>query len=280
MKTIKIFLAIFFSIAVAACGGGGSSSSYGGGGGPSITTIASMPYNGSVTGTSDSYYRYTTVGTVSTINATGLTGDIDPKVYTDATFTTLSSNWSCTVNLSTTSDSCTATTAVPASTVLYIKARNYTSTGATFTLSVTGAAGGGTTLTLSAIPSITGLTYNTTLSTAPTTIYGMYTRVWTNTAGAMVDLLYTTSATEDVLGVAINNTSTSPTYWAGTPPSVLNIICHVSGTNPSAYPTCASWGISVSRSAGTLTLSNTPIFDGTTIATAGTANGSLTFTPF
>jgi hypothetical protein len=95
-----------------------------------------MPYNGSVTGANHGYYVYTTVGTVGTISATALTSDIDPQVYTDATFTTLSSNWACTTHSGTTADSCTAITPVTAGTNLYIEARNYAGTSGTFTFAV------------------------------------------------------------------------------------------------------------------------------------------------
>jgi hypothetical protein len=95
-----------------------------------------MPYNGTVTGTADGYYQYTTVGTVGLISMTNLTSDLDPKVYTDATFTTLSANWNCTFYSGTTSDTCTATAAVPAGTVLYIKALNFANVSSSFTLNV------------------------------------------------------------------------------------------------------------------------------------------------
>jgi hypothetical protein len=101
----------------------------------------SMPHNGQVAvptlaSFNDSYYSYTTVGTVGTINLNNLTDDVDVTVSTDATFNFISSNWTCTYNSGTTSDSCTATAAVPAGTVLYIQVWNMTSAGGTFTLSV------------------------------------------------------------------------------------------------------------------------------------------------
>ena len=244
--------------------------------GTTYTTITPMPYNGSVTGTNHGYYKYTTVGTVGTISATALTNDIDLYVYTDATFTTLSSNWSCPYHTGTAAESCTATTAVPSGTVLYIKAENWTGgTGASFTLSVAGSGGGGsgTTLTLS-FGNVTGLTYNASLSDSATAAPTSYSRVWTNAAGDMLDLVYQVSATEQVLSVAIG--SGANFYWAGTP--TVNIICHVSGTNP-GWPTCASWGITVSRAAGTISFANTPVFNDSSYAT-GTMSGSFSFTAF
>lgn len=244
------------------------------GGGPSAITIASMPYNGSVTGTNHSYYVYTTVGTVSTISATALTSDIDPQVYTDATFTTLSSNWTCSANSGTTADSCTAITPVTTGTVLYIKARNYAATSGTFTLSVAGSGGGGgTTLTLS-FGNVTGLSYDAATSNAATTVPTTYSRVWVNSAGDILDLIYMPSTAEDVLSVAVASGANS--YWAGTP--TLNIICHVSGSTTS-WPLCSTWGITVSRAAGTISFANTPVFNDSSYTT-GTMSGSFSFTAF
>lgn len=117
-----------------------------------------MPYNGYVGATFDSsYYTFTTTATTQTITLTNLTADVDVKVYTDAAFTTQSSNWTCSVNGGTTADSCTASIAAPAGTTLYIKAANYaTTTGATYTLGITttsttgseGAAGAPLTITM------------------------------------------------------------------------------------------------------------------------------------
>lgn len=90
------------------------------------TTIASMPYNGTSTIGTQTNYRYTTVGTINQISATaGASGFM--SVFTDASYTVLDANWTCTTN-------CIATTPVPTGTPLYISVTN--STGGAFTLNV------------------------------------------------------------------------------------------------------------------------------------------------
>jgi len=141
-----------------------------------------------------------------------------------------------------------------------------------------GGGGGGSTLTLSALSSPTGLVYSTTISGVSGSITS---RVWTNTAGDMLDVLYTVGAAEETLGVAVTTGTT--TVWAGGTPSTYSansIICHVSGTNTLGWPLCSSWGISVSRSGGTISFSNTPAFNQSTTTTTGTMSGSFTFPPF
>ncbi|MGB7651086.1 MAG: hypothetical protein WBL62_07835 [Gallionella sp.] len=97
--------------------------------------IAALPFNGRVGTVADSFYRYTTGVATSLITATAVTADIDPLIFTDATFTTPDANWSCTVNIGTVNDTCTATVPVPAGTVLYMGAINYSAgAGATFRL--------------------------------------------------------------------------------------------------------------------------------------------------
>jgi hypothetical protein len=98
--------------------------------------IITLPYNGMVGPVADSFYRFTTTA-VSTglITATAMTDNIDPVVYTDATFATADGNWICTFNNGMVQDTCTATLPVPAGTILYIGASNFTGgLGATFTL--------------------------------------------------------------------------------------------------------------------------------------------------
>jgi len=238
--------------------------------GVSTATIASMPYNGSVTGVNDGFYQYTTVGSVDTISLSGMTSDLDPKVYTSSAFTTLDTNWACTINVGTTADSCTATTPVAAGTLLYIKVRNFAGVSSPFTLSVSGPVVGGTSVTTT-FGNITGLSYNAGISSITATQQSL---VWTNSALDMFQLVYQIGASEDVLSLAVFIGGSG--YWAGTP--TINIICHVSGTN-TGFPTCASWGITVSRAAGTISFASTPAFDMTTNAT-GTMSGSFTFTPF
>ena len=103
----------------------------------SPVVIATLPYNGMVDieGTS-SFYQYTTVIGVNRIDMSNLTDDVDPKVYTDASFSTLDSNWVCTIAFGSTADNCVATIPVALGTVLYIKADSFAIETATFTLSV------------------------------------------------------------------------------------------------------------------------------------------------
>lgn len=57
--------------------------------------------------------------------------------------------------------------------------------------------------------------------------------------------------------------------------------CILSGTDLyDYYPLCSSWGITVNRSAGTISFESTPVLDKTDGTTTGTMSGSLTFTPF
>ena len=138
---------------------------------------------------------------------------------------------------------------------------------------------GGATLTLSApFTSITGLTYNAAIgaSTAPPS----YSRVWTASTPSwgMLDLIYTVDPAGDWLSVTATTSTNS--IWAGTPtgPIGSSIICRV--TNATTYePLCSSWGITVSRSAGTMSLASTPVFDISTNAT-GTMSGTFSFAAF
>jgi hypothetical protein len=106
--------------------------------------ITAVPFNGSVSGTANSFYRFVTTETSRTITLSDMTGNVDPEVYSDAIFTLVDTNWTCTKN--TTSggvlvpDTCTAKTPVPAATALFIKAvgiaHPFFLPGATFILDV------------------------------------------------------------------------------------------------------------------------------------------------
>ncbi len=102
--------------------------------------VITMPHAGMVGTFKNSHYSYTTTFTSTTaITMDAMTEDVDPQVFTDATFTLLDPNWVCTGNFGTTPDDCTATTPVSAGTVLYIRAKNFANgVGATFNVSVTG----------------------------------------------------------------------------------------------------------------------------------------------
>jgi len=101
--------------------------------------IPAMPYNqGQVTGSGGtSYYAFTTIATVGTINVTNITGGgVNPTVYTDVDFLAADINWTCTANIGNANDTCTHATGVPAGTVLYIGVVKGGSGSSTFTLSV------------------------------------------------------------------------------------------------------------------------------------------------
>ena len=97
-------------------------------------TIA-LPYNGAVGTVADSFYTYTPAAATNLITATALTADIDPWIFTDATFTVQDPNWICTANIGVLNDTCTTTVPVAVGTPLYIGAVNYSAgAGATFRL--------------------------------------------------------------------------------------------------------------------------------------------------
>ena len=103
--------------------------------------IITLPYSGkvgpvAVAGVADSYYKFTASATTGLITATPISDDIDPVVFTDASFTVIDSNWTCTANTGLTPDTCTAMAPVPAGAILYIAVSYYNiaGSGATFTL--------------------------------------------------------------------------------------------------------------------------------------------------
>lgn len=94
-----------------------------------------LPYDGAVGTVADSFYKYTTTATTSLITATAVTADIDPWIFTDATYTIPDPNWACTLNIGVLNDTCTATVPVAPGTILYMGAANYSAgAGATFRL--------------------------------------------------------------------------------------------------------------------------------------------------
>jgi hypothetical protein len=95
--------------------------------------VITLPYAAGMVGTepAHSFYRFT--GSTNSITATGLTGDIDLEIYTDATFTTQdTTNWACSINQGVTDENCLASVAMTSP--IFIKVVNYSLTGATFTL--------------------------------------------------------------------------------------------------------------------------------------------------
>ncbi len=132
-------------------------------------------------------------------------------------------------------------------------------------------------LSSSAFGIVSGLAYAATT----TPVAGMTQVQWkatSATGSAVVDLNYYTTASDQYIGVTlIINAST---YYVGTSTTggtALN--CEISGTNGMGFPLCTALGVNLSRSAGTLTFTNTPLLD-STFASMGTMSGSLTFPPF
>ncbi len=146
---------------------------------------------------------------------------------------------------------------------------------------------------LSGISSISGLSYSSTLSSS--SVLAGNTTYTEDFAGAITSggmpvavmgysVVSNVSGTYDALGfdATPNFAVASPSYYFAGPPTNLSAsapMCWVSGASAPILPTCSSWNITVSRSAGTINFSNTPVFASGTSAT-GTMSGSLSFTPF
>ncbi len=99
--------------------------------------IPAMPYNqGQVTVGGTSYYVFTTITPVNTINVTSITGGgVDPTVYTTADFLSPDLNWTCSAAAGNANDTCTSA-GVPAGFTLYIGVAKSGGGSSTFTLSV------------------------------------------------------------------------------------------------------------------------------------------------
>lgn len=152
----------------------------------------------------------------------------------------------------------------------------------------TGSTAGTLTFTgLSSVSTISGLGYSSLLSNSGVTAGGtIYYRSFMNIAtGGLAQMNYYATTTQDTLtftSTANVNAATVVWYNAG-PPLTQPAIgqCWVGGaSNPSALPTCTSWGIAASRVAGTVAFTSTPVYNTANIAATGTMSGSLTFPPF
>jgi hypothetical protein len=131
----------------------------------------------------------------------------------------------------------------------------------------------GTTLTISgAIGNLTGLVSRATLTNTATAFYN----AWGNPAGSsdvfIQYRIYTGYTTLSVSGTSDNGTG----FWAGPNTS---IICTVSGSF-TGFSACSAWGITFSRSSGTVAFVNTPVHESITGTPTGAMNGALSFTPF
>lgn len=147
-----------------------------------------------------------------------------------------------------------------------------------------GSVGGTLTFTGVSTVSIPGLVFFGSQSSAVTggTLYTEY--FFNKATNGDGNLYYESTATQDTLNfIALTNTgsSTAPYYFLGTAQPVIANTCWVGGaSNPSAYPTCASWGITASRVGGTITFASAPVYDPVNSAVPGTMSGTLTFPPF
>lgn len=124
---------------------------------------------------------------------------------------------------------------------------------------------------------IGNLTY---LNHTPSFLQNTATTFYNNWAGLQSDIFMQYYLAGGLLTsdrVSISGTSDNGTkFWVGT--SASAIICVVSNLPP--LPLCSDWGITVDRTAGTLTFVNTPVFNEANNAETGTMNGTLTFPPF
>jgi hypothetical protein len=116
-----------YTFTVTASNSGGTSASSGASNSISLTgAITAMPFSGTSLAGASTAYIYTPQATVNTVY---ITGTVNVQIFTDATYTTLDSNWSCTNN-------CIATSPVNAGTPLYIGVINFSAAAAPFTLNV------------------------------------------------------------------------------------------------------------------------------------------------
>ncbi|HEY0665523.1 MAG TPA: hypothetical protein VGD24_05625 [Gallionella sp.] len=137
----------------------------------------------------------------------------------------------------------------------------------------------GDTLTISA--PIGDLTYlNHTSSFIPNTATTFYNNWITSQSGGVASLfMQYTLASGLILSdyVSISGVSDNGTaFTAGLPTS---IICNVTNV-VSVWPSCATWGITVDKAAGTISFASTPVFNDLNNTETGTMTGTLTFPPF
>lgn len=246
MRATNIFLAVFISIYVAACVDntgqlGLDNTSLGGTTSTAISpsSISSMPYNGSVTGTNHSYYTYTTTDAIDAIMVTNITSDVDPEIYTDSTYTIRSTNWSCSAATSTNSDACTASIPVPAGTLLYIRLKNFAGASATFTLSVNIA----TTIGTAGSPSTVASMPTNSLAIGTISSYYAYTTigtVGTITLSALTDNIDPVVYSDinftivDTNWVCTTNTSTISDTCTATTPAPVGTVLYIKASNLTA----------------------------------------------
>lgn len=155
--------------------------------------------------------------------------------------------------------------------------------GSSGTTNVGAGTGGTLTFTgLSTVSTIPGLSYSALLSSTASNVGSTaYVKTFVNLPNTGEGALsYISSSTQDYLIFSATtnfNVASAVWYNAGTP---AKNTCLVSGANPTAMPTCASWGIAASRVAGTITFASAPVYNAANTAASGTMSGALTFPPF
>jgi hypothetical protein len=123
------------------------------------------------------------------------------------------------------------------------------------------------------------LTYLNHVPSLPDTTTVFY-RSWAGIQSGMLMQYYLQGGFITSDYISISGTSDNSTkFWVGT--SSLEIVCNVTiPTTPTAFPLCSSWGVTVDKTAGTLTFANTPVFNDANDAETGAMSGTLTFPPF
>jgi hypothetical protein len=144
---------------------------------------------------------------------------------------------------------------------------------------------GGQSLTMSTpFHSLTGL--NADLSGDTTATTGSVTttqRTWSNNSGDHAGLAYakdTSRGTELLVFEIYDSKKTSSgggNYYVGTAGSASASVCQLTVSAYTTIPKCATWGITLDRSGGTITFKDSPINDNNV---NGIMKGVLNFKPF
>lgn len=153
--------------------------------------------------------------------------------------------------------------------------------GSSGTITLTGNAAGS---------SITGLTNftpsNVTSVQAGRTVYlWAFVNAAATAGGTMSFFDYGTGGSYLAFDISPNMTAATPeASILGTPAGAYAcVVVAATATTPAAFatsPTCASLGVAISRTAGTISFTNSLSTDSISLATGGTIGGSLTFAAF
>lgn len=261
-------------------GGGGTTPSTGSGGGGGSAGCISSGSSISISASAHTSPQSMTVGTAMT-SFTPLTATDGACPYTFSYTGTLPSGLR--FNTGTGAVTGTPTATYPTANLVFSvqDANNVVAnTTSTVSFSVVGTLTftGFSSYSLASIPNLGG---SNTLDSTGTTGAGkpIYWRTWQipNSAISNLEIGYTDDTPngqyltyfQAVPGTANPGFGVSPTNFIG---------CFVTGTNTYAYPSCSGSGITIDRTAGTLTMAATPVSIGTVTGTA--TGGAFTFTPF